>query len=72
MHHAGLLPIVKEVVEMLFCRGVIKVMLSTHWNASCLAFWGLGDGLMRLINSAIRISLGKIVLSNYSPAETGS
>lgn len=27
MHHAGLLPIVKEVVEMLFCRGVIKVNL---------------------------------------------
>ena len=26
MHHAGLLPIVKEVVEMLFCRGVIKVI----------------------------------------------
>lgn len=25
VHHAGLLPIVKEVVEMLFCRGVIKV-----------------------------------------------
>ncbi|GKB73961.1 DExH-box ATP-dependent RNA helicase DExH11 [Tanacetum coccineum] len=27
VHHAGLLPIVKEVVEMLFCRGVIKVFL---------------------------------------------
>lgn len=27
VHHAGLLPIVKEVVEMLFCRGVIKVNL---------------------------------------------
>jgi superfamily II RNA helicase len=25
VHHAGLLPIVKEIVEMLFCRGVIKV-----------------------------------------------
>jgi antiviral helicase SKI2 len=24
VHHAGLLPIVKEVVEMLFCRGLIK------------------------------------------------
>lgn len=28
VHHAGLLPIVKEVVEMLFCRGVIKVIFS--------------------------------------------
>lgn len=30
VHHAGLLPIVKEVVEMLFCRGVIKVGLKTQ------------------------------------------
>lgn len=29
VHHAGLLPIVKEVVEMLFCRGVIKVTFCT-------------------------------------------
>ena len=27
---AGLLPIVKEVVEMLFCRGLIKVLFSTE------------------------------------------
>ncbi len=30
IHHAGLLPIVKEVVEMLFCRGVIKVLFATE------------------------------------------
>ncbi|XP_062218251.1 DExH-box ATP-dependent RNA helicase DExH11 isoform X2 [Phragmites australis] len=30
VHHAGLLPIVKEVVEMLFCHGVIKVLFSTE------------------------------------------
>ncbi|KAL6888475.1 hypothetical protein ACP4OV_009501 [Aristida adscensionis] len=30
VHHAGLLPIAKEVVEMLFCRGVIKVLFSTE------------------------------------------
>eukprot|EP01018_Ginkgo_biloba_P036534 Gb_37921 [translate_table: standard] len=30
VHHAGLRPIVKEVVEMLFCRGVIKVLFSTE------------------------------------------
>ena len=27
VHHAGLLPIMKEVVEMLFCGGYIKVGL---------------------------------------------
>lgn len=26
----GLLPIMKEVVEMLFCRGLIKVLFSTE------------------------------------------
>ena len=30
VHHAGLLPIVKEIVEMLFCRGVVKVLFSTE------------------------------------------
>lgn len=30
IHHAGLLPIVKEVVEMLFCRGIIKVLFATE------------------------------------------
>lgn len=37
VHHAGLLPIVKEVVEMLFCRGVIKVC---SWYLSTFQdFW---------------------------------
>jgi hypothetical protein len=27
VHHAGLLPIIKEVVEMLFSRGLVKVNL---------------------------------------------
>jgi antiviral helicase SKI2 len=30
VHHAGLLPIVKEVVEMLFCQGLLKVLFSTE------------------------------------------
>eukprot|EP00873_Tetraselmis_striata_P040414 jgi/Tetstr1/460678/TSEL_005874.t1 len=30
VHHAGLLPIMKEVVEMLFCRGLIKVLFATE------------------------------------------
>lgn len=33
MHHAGLLPIVKEVVEMLFCRGVVKVKF--YFQSEC-------------------------------------
>lgn len=30
IHHGGLLPIVKEIVEMLFARGLIKVLFATE------------------------------------------
>lgn len=30
VHHAGLLPIAKEMVEMLFCQGYIKVLFCTE------------------------------------------
>ena len=30
VHHAGLLPIMKEVVEMLFCKGLLKVLFATE------------------------------------------
>lgn len=30
VHHGGLLPIVKEVVEILFARGLVKVLFATE------------------------------------------
>ncbi|KNC72414.1 hypothetical protein SARC_15028, partial [Sphaeroforma arctica JP610] len=30
VHHAGLLPIIKEMVEMLFARGLVKVLFATE------------------------------------------
>lgn len=45
MHHAGLLPIVKEVVEMLFCRGVVKVILSNPTSGS-FVYSGLMKGAL--------------------------
>lgn len=30
VHHAGLLPIIKEIVEMLFCRGLVQVLFATE------------------------------------------
>ena len=30
VHHGGLLPIVKEVVEILFSRGLVKVLFATE------------------------------------------
>lgn len=29
-HHSGMLPIVREVVEMLFCKGLVKILFSTE------------------------------------------
>lgn len=46
MHHAGLLPIMKEVVEMLFCEGLIRVLFATdtfamgvNAPARSVSFW---------------------------------
>lgn len=46
VHHAGLLPIVKEVVEMVFCRGLLKVLFATGGllEVGCLMGWGEGRG----------------------------
>eukprot|EP01063_Lacrimia_lanifica_P023042 TRINITY_DN3054_c0_g1_i1.p1 TRINITY_DN3054_c0_g1~~TRINITY_DN3054_c0_g1_i1.p1 ORF type:complete len:1287 (+),score=519.06 TRINITY_DN3054_c0_g1_i1:82-3942(+) len=30
VHHAGLMPLIKEVVETLFCRGLIRVLFATE------------------------------------------
>lgn len=30
VHHGGLLPIVKEIVEILFARGLVKVLFATE------------------------------------------
>jgi superfamily II RNA helicase len=30
LHHAGMLPILKEVVEMVFSRGLVKVLFATE------------------------------------------
>lgn len=30
VHHGGLLPIIKEVVEILFARGLVKVLFATE------------------------------------------
>lgn len=42
VHHAGLLPIVKEVVEMLFCRGVVKVNTFYFWTILVFIMFRLG------------------------------
>jgi antiviral helicase SKI2 len=48
VHHSGLLPIVKEIVEMLFGRGLLKVLFATetfamgvNMPARCVVFNGL-------------------------------
>lgn len=40
VHHSGLLPILKEVVEMLFSRGLVKVRLKgSRCTYSCNRFF---------------------------------
>ncbi|TDL28168.1 antiviral helicase [Rickenella mellea] len=48
IHHGGLLPIVKEVVEILFARGLVKVLFATetfamgvNMPAKCVVFSGI-------------------------------
>ncbi|KDQ63053.1 hypothetical protein JAAARDRAFT_29053 [Jaapia argillacea MUCL 33604] len=48
VHHGGLLPIVKEVVEILFARGLVKVLFATetfamgvNMPAKCVVFSGI-------------------------------
>jgi antiviral helicase SKI2 len=48
VHHAGLLPILKEAVEMLFCEGLIRVLFATdtfamgvNAPARSVTFWYL-------------------------------
>ena len=46
VHHAGLLPILKEAVEMLFCEGLVRVLFATdtfamgvNAPARAVTFW---------------------------------
>ncbi|BGP54708.1 Antiviral helicase ski2 [Rhodotorula sphaerocarpa] len=48
VHHGGLLPIVKEIVELLFARGLVKVLFATetfamgvNMPARCVVFSGI-------------------------------
>jgi antiviral helicase SKI2 len=60
MHHAGLLPIMKEVVEMLFCEGLVRVLFATdtfamgvNAPARSVTFWHInkpdGDEGLRML-----------------------
>ncbi|KAG1466814.1 hypothetical protein G6F46_001870 [Rhizopus delemar] len=48
VHHSGLLPIIKEIVEILFARGLVKVLFATetfamgvNMPARCVVFSGI-------------------------------
>jgi hypothetical protein len=48
VHHAGLLPIMKETVEMLFCQGYIKVCVG--WSVRACVFCWCGALCDRMIH----------------------
>lgn len=39
VHHGGLLPIIKEIVEILFARGLVKVLFATETFAMVRIPW---------------------------------
>lgn len=41
VHHSGILPILKEVTEMLFSRGLVKVSRSKEESVLCLHKCGI-------------------------------
>ena len=45
VHHGGLLPIVKEMVEILFARGLVKVLFATETFAMVCEPEFVGEGL---------------------------
>ena len=47
VHHGGLLPIVKEVVEILFARGLVKILFATETFA--MVFILVAHGCLLLI-----------------------
>lgn len=46
VHHGGLLPIVKEVVEILFARGLVKILFATETFAMVCGFFSLYTNLI--------------------------
>lgn len=41
VHHSGILPILKEVIEMLFSRGLVKVRLKTLFAIRVVSVYAL-------------------------------
>lgn len=51
VHHGGLLPIVKEIVEILFARGLVKVLFATETFAMVILLPGPGHPLLTRIET---------------------
>lgn len=50
VHHSGILPILKEIVEMLFSRGLVKVLFATETFAMGVNKWlenGAEEGIVK-------------------------
>ena len=49
VHHSGILPILKEIVEMLFSRGLVKVLMLVGEGLPKAFVTGLGVGVGRTV-----------------------
>jgi antiviral helicase SKI2 len=71
-HHAGLLPILKEVVEILFYQGLIRVLFATdtfamgvNAPARTVTFWFLNKPDASLANEPGKMSLRPLLPQEY-------
>lgn len=63
IHHGGLLPLVKEVVEILFSQGVVKVLFATETFAMVRRshFLNLEGGVLIVIGSQHACQVGRLL-----------
>lgn len=87
VHHGGLLPIIKEMVEMLFARGLVKILFATetfamgvNMPARCVVFdstrkhdgTGFRDLLPGRTACTVSLSVGLVLLVKWCTHAPGS
>ena len=71
VHHSGLLPIVKELVELLFAEGLIKVAPTVVTAAVVVVVAGGGDGGGACVHACVRSRARLVWLSLSHTHKTG-
>lgn len=68
IHHGGLLPIMKEVVEILFARGLVKVLFATETFAMVSMFSLTHDAIIDGFNPGSKYACKMCSFLKYTEA----